>query len=157
MITEFEFDYKMLSKRCKDLKPKVIKYLQNFRELGSEQYTYKMYEYTFNIQNIENTVRSILHSLIATETFKSNIYYSIINENYDYNDIDESELKSLIIEYTEFLEFIICVKHELKYVITVAYSNTNGYRATKEQISEAFSKFSNIKKLLLEQGDPYDI
>ena len=69
----------------------------------------------------------------------------------------ESELKSLIIEYTEFLEFIICVKHELKYVITVAYSNTNGYRATKEQISEAFSKFSNIKKLLLGQGDPYDI
>lgn len=157
MITELKFDYKDLNKRCNILKTNVVKYLHSFRDLGSSEYTYKMYDKTLAIQNIENTVRSILHSLVATETFKSNIYYSIINENYDYNDIDESELKSLIIEYTEFLEFIICVKHELKYVITVAYSNTNGYRATKEQISDALSKFNNIKKLLLEQGNPYEV
>lgn len=147
-----------LQERLKRITNSLQLNLKKFRELDPNKYSFKMHDYFLSVSNLESTIHTILNSLLAAKFINRNLKeYSVIYDHYNYENLVH-DLHDLTINYTNLLEYIICVKKDMTYKMKYAQSTYNsGYIISTEVLDSTINDFYKMVEYLKEKGVEYEI
>lgn len=147
-----------LQERLKRINNSLHLNLKKFRELDPNKYSFKMYDYFLSVSDLETTTHTILNSLLAAKFINRNLKdYSIIYDHYNYENLVH-DLYDLTKDYTNLLEYIICVKKDMTYKMKYAQSTYNsGYIISTEVLDATINDFYKMVEYLKEKGVKYEV